>query len=161
MVEDVLLRTATSALRLQLPRSGEQLRGVMVRTRPAATGLRIIADGDPVPLQQTALRSAQTLPLDSAATRLTMTYRLSGSSTRSLPSRVGRALAVISPLTAATDATLPTNLTVSGGGLLNANCPLLAEPRCAVGEPPGLGIQQGIPAGQALAVLQLDLPLHP
>jgi hypothetical protein len=70
-------------------------------------------------------------------------------------------LAAISPLTARTDGTLPTNMTVSGGSLLNVVCPLLQETRCAVGERPGLGIQQGIPAEQALAVLQLDLPMQP
>lgn len=161
VTEEVMLRSSTDTLQLRLPQSGERLQGLMTRTKPEATSLRIVADGDPVLLPDTEVKAARDLPLDTAATELKLTYRLSGSSARSLPSRVGRALAAISPLTAATDGTLPTNLAVSGGGLLNAVCPLMAETRCAVGEPPGLGIQQGLPADRALAVLQLDLPMQP
>ena len=161
VTEEVVLRSSTDTLQLRLPQSGERLHGLMARTKPEASSLRIVADGDPVPLPDTNVKAARDLPLDPAATELKLTYRLSGSSARSLPSRVGRALAAISPLTAATDGTLPTNLTVSGGGLLNAACPLMTETRCAVGEPPGLGIQQGLPADRALAVLQLDLPMQP
>ncbi len=161
VTEEVMLRSSTDKLQLRLPQSGERLQGLMARTKPEATSLRIVADGDPVLLPDTEVKAARNLPLDTAATELKLTYRLSGSSARSLPSRVGRALAAISPLTAATDGTLPTNLAVSGGGLLNAVCPLMTETRCAVGEPPGLGIQQGLPADRALAVLQLDLPMQP
>jgi hypothetical protein len=161
ITEEVMLRSATDTLQLRLPQSGEQLQGMMARTKPEATSLTILADGDPVLLPETNVKASRDLPLETAATALKLTYRLSGSSARSLPSRVGRALAAISPLTAATDGTLPTNLAVSGGGLLNAVCPLMAETRCAVGEPPGLGIQQGLPADRALAVLQLDLPMQP
>jgi hypothetical protein len=106
------------------------------------------------------VRQERDLRLGKAAERFTLTYRLIGSSVHSLPSPVGRALAAISPLTAPTDGTLPTNLGVSGS-LLNASCPMLPEPRCAVGIPPKLGIQQHIPARQALVVLQLNLPLQP
>jgi hypothetical protein len=161
VTEQVVLRRATRTLQLRVPQSGEQLQGMLARTDPEATGLRIVADGNPVLTAGTEVKPARTLSLESAATRLELTYRLSGSSARSLPSRVGRALAAISPLAAATDGTLPTDLAVSGGGLLNAACPLLAETRCAVGQPPKLGIQQGLPAARALAVLQLDLPMQP
>ncbi|GAA1534329.1 hypothetical protein [Kribbella lupini] len=161
VTEDVRLRGSTDTVRLRLPQSGDRLPGLMTRTKPQATSLQIVADGDPVLLPDTDVKAARDLPLDTPATELKLTYRLSGSSARSLPSPTGRALAAISPLTAATDGTLPTNLAVSGGGLLNAVCPLMPETRCAVGEPPGLGIQQGLPADRALAVLQLDLPMQP
>ncbi|GAA1590074.1 hypothetical protein GCM10009789_49620 [Kribbella sancticallisti] len=161
ITEEVMLRGETSTIHLQLPRSGEGLTGIMRKTTPVATSLRIIADDDPVPLENPQLTGARDVPLLSAATRLKLTYRLTGSSVRSLQSETGRASAAIRPLTADVDSTLPTNLVVSGGGLLNAVCPELPETRCAVGEPPGLGIQQGIPAGRALAVLQLNLPMQP
>jgi hypothetical protein len=130
---------------------------MMRSTQPVATNLRITAADQRVPA---AAQLAVTLivPLTVATTRLRLTYRLTDSTLRSQPSESGRAAAVISPLTAAVDGTLPTNYQISGGGLLNAVCPELTETRCAVGEPPGLGIQPGIPAGQALVVLQLNLP---
>lgn len=158
ITEDVLLRSEVALIRLELPRSGAQLAGMMQPTKPVATGLRITAGGQPVPLTSTQLNAARDVPLTVTATRLRLTYRLVGSTVRNQPSESGRAAAAISPLTAGIDGTLPTNYQISGGGLRNAVCPALAETRCAVGEPPGLGIQQGIPAGQALVVLQLNLP---
>jgi hypothetical protein len=160
ITEEVMLRSETRSLPLRLPESGERLTGMMRETKPVATSLKITANDDPVPTKP-ALTAPQELALPAAATHLKLTYRLSGSTVRSLPSETGRASAAIRPLTAEVDTTLPTNLTISGGGLLNAVCPELAETRCAVGEPPGLGIQQGIPAGRALAVLQLNLPMQP
>lgn len=161
ITEEVVLRNETSTIHLQLPQSGKRLAGMMRETRPVASSLKITANDDPVAMETSQLTGPQDVPLLSGATTLKLTYRLSGSSIRSLPSGTGRASAALRPLTADVDATLPTNLVISGGGLLNAVCPQMTEPRCAVGEPPGLGIQQGIPAGQALAVLQLNLPMQP
>jgi len=158
ITEDVVLRSEVALVRLQLPRSGEQLAGMMQPTKPVATSLRITADDQPVPLNPAQLTATRDVPLTVTATRLQLTYRLTGSTVRSQPSESGRAAAAISPLMAGVDGTLPTNYQISGGGLRNAVCPVLPETRCAVGEPPGLGIQQGIPANQALAVLQLNLP---
>jgi hypothetical protein len=161
ITEEVMLRSETQTLSLRLPPSGQRLTGMMRTTKPVATSLRITANDDPVPLESAELTAPQEVSLPSAVTQLKLTYRLSGSTVRSLPSETGRASAAIRPLTAGVDGTLPTNLVISGGGLLNAVCPELPEPRCAVGEPPGLGIQQGIPASRALAVLQLNLPMQP
>lgn len=158
ITEHVVLRSEVALIRLQLPRSGERLAGMRRATKPVAVGLRIFAGDQPVPLSFTQLNAPRDVPLTVTATRLQLTYRLAGSTVRSRPSESGRAAAAISPLTAGIDGTLPTNYLISGGGLRNAVCPALAETRCAVGEPPGLGIQQGIPAGQAFVVLQLNLP---
>lgn len=157
ITEDVVLRAEVALIRLQLPRPGDQLVGLMRPTKPTATSLQITADDQPVPIAA-PLTATRDVPLTVAATRLRLTYRLSGSTVRSQPSEARRAAAVIRPLTAGVDETLPTNYQISGGGLLNAVCPELPETRCAVGEPPGLGIQQGIPAGRSIAVLQLNLP---
>ncbi len=161
VTEEVLLRDETNSIRLELPQSGQRLAGMMQETKPVATSLKITANDDPVLLDTSELSETMDLALLAGATHFKLTYRLSGSSVRNLPSATSRASAAIRPLTADLDSTLPTNFTVSGGGLLNAVCPQLTEPRCAVGEPPGLGIQQGIPAGQALVILQLDLPMQP
>jgi hypothetical protein len=157
VTEDVMLPEATDIVQLQLPDSGEHLPGMMTKTAPRATNLQVVADGEQVPIEQTSLSAPMDLPLTVAATKLQLSYRLSGSSVQRTPSTSRRAGAAIRPLTAGADGTLPTNLTVTQG-LLNAVCPLLIETRCAVGDPPTLSIQPDIPANKALVVLQLDLP---
>lgn len=157
VTEDVMLPQATDILQLQLPTSGEHLPGMMSRTTPSATNLKVLADGQAVPLQNTTVTGSDFLPLTTSAARLRLTYRLSGSVVFATPSVSQRAGAAIRPLTAGAEGTLPTSVTVTTG-LLNAVCPLLTETRCAVGDPPHLGIQSGIPASKALVVLQLDLP---
>ncbi|HZX03375.1 hypothetical protein [Kribbella sp.] len=157
VIEKLTLPTATDMLPLQLPASGAELPGMMSPTTPQVTNLQVFADDQSVPLENTTLPGADYVPLTIAAARIRLTYRLSGSAVLATPSRTGRASAAIRPLTASTAAGLPTDLTVTSG-LLNAVCPLLPEPRCAVGDPPHLAVKLGIPAGKALVVLQLDLP---
>ncbi|TCO47499.1 hypothetical protein EV646_10548 [Kribbella antiqua] len=157
VTEDVMLPKATDIIQLQLPTSGEHLPGMMTPTKPMATELQILADGQSVPLAQSVVDAPQDLPLTQAATKLRLTYRLVGSTLRRTAAKPRRAVSALRPLTAITDGMLPTNLTVTGG-LLNAVCPLLTETRCAVGDPPVLGVLQGIPADKALVVVQLDLP---
>jgi hypothetical protein len=157
VTENLILPEATDVLPLQLPTSGEHLPGMMTPTAPRVTNLEMLADGRSVPLQNTTLVGSGDIPLTAAATRIQLRYRLSGSTVRASPSRSSRAGAAIRPLTASAESTLPADLTVTGG-LLNAVCPLLTETRCAVGDPPNLTIQSGIPAGKALVVLQLNLP---
>ncbi|TDD27090.1 hypothetical protein E1218_11495 [Kribbella turkmenica] len=158
ITEEVMLPKATNILQVQLPSSGEQLPGMMTRTSPTAGNLRVQADGMNVPLASTEITTTTDVPLTTAATTLRLTYRLSGSTVRRTESRPERAASAIRPLTTIAEGGLPTNLTVRGGRLLNAVCPLLTETRCAVGNPPELSVLQGIPADKALVVLQLDLP---
>jgi hypothetical protein len=159
ITENLMLPKATDILPLQLPASGEHLPGMMARTTPHVTNLKLLADDQSVPLDTTTMTAADYIPLTVPATRIQLTYRLSGSTVRAqpLPSPSTRAGAAIRPLTASTDGTLPTDVAVTSG-LLNAVCPLMAETRCAVGDPPNLTIQPDIPASKALVVLQLDLP---
>jgi hypothetical protein len=159
VTENLMLPEATDILPLQLPASGEHLPGVMARTTPRVTNLKLVADDQSVPLETTTMTAGDYIPLTVQATRIQLTYRLSGSTVRALPlpSPSTRAGAVIRPLTASADSTLPTDVAVTSG-LLNAVCPLLPEPRCAVGDPPDLTVRPGIPAGKALVVLQLNLP---
>lgn len=157
ITERVLLPQPTGMLQLQLPASGDQLPGMMAPTRPQVTRLKVVADDQSVPLPTAGLPGADLIPLTVAASKLQLTYRLSGSTVFASPSATNRAGAAIRPLTANTDGSLPTNITVTSG-LLNAVCPLLSEPRCAAGDPPHLTVEPGIPAAKALVVLQLDLP---
>nr|WP_238350664.1 hypothetical protein [Kribbella shirazensis] len=157
VTEKLLLPTATDMLPLQLPASGEHLPGIMTPTSPRVTNLKVMADDQSVPLENTTVPGADFIPLTAPATRILLTYRLSGSTVLATPARSTRAGATIRPLTASAEGTLPTDVKVTTG-LLNAVCPLLTETRCAVGDPPRLTIQSDIPASKALVVLQLDLP---
>jgi hypothetical protein len=157
MTEDVMLPEAMNLLQLQVPSSGEHLPGMMAKTSPQVTDLRVLADDQSIPVQDTTVNGAADLPLTTAATRIHLTYRLSGSVIRRTQSKPERAGAAIRPLTAGVEGTLPTTFSVTGG-LLNAVCPLMTDIRCAVGDPPKLGILPNIPASKALVVLQLDLP---
>jgi hypothetical protein len=158
ITEDLVLPRATNILQVQLPASGEELPGMMTKTSPKATGLRMTANGETVPLASNEVTHSMDVPLTTAATSLRLTYRLSGSTVRRTTNKPERAASAIRPLTASSNGGLPTNLSVIGGELLNAVCPLLTEILCAVGNPPKLSVLQGIPADKALVVLQLDLP---
>ncbi|RZT15472.1 hypothetical protein EV649_6265 [Kribbella sp. VKM Ac-2569] len=157
ITENVRLPAATDRVPLQLPGSGEHLPGMMARTTPLVTGLKLLADDKPVPLKKTTITGADFVPLSVRATRIVLTYKLSGSTVRATPSQTSRAGAAIRPLTASAASAMPTDITITSG-LLNVVCPLLDEPRCAVGDPPRLTVRPGIPAGKALVVLQLNLP---
>jgi len=157
MVEEVMLPAATDVLQLQIPTSGEMLPGMMTRTAPRASDLELLADESVVPLESSTVETTRDLPLNVAATKLRLTYRLTGTTVRRTPQRPQRAAAALRPLLAPSEGVLPTTITVSAG-LLNAVCPLLPETRCAVGDPPNLTIRPAIPASQALVVIQLDLP---
>ncbi|MFB6720054.1 hypothetical protein ACFCV3_07850 [Kribbella sp. NPDC056345] len=157
MVEEVMLAAAVDVLQLQVPTSGEQLPGLMTKTAPRASDLQLLADDQLVPLDATTVETTRDLPLISAAKKLRLTYRLTGTTVRRTPQRPERAAAALRPLIAPAEATLPTTVSVSSG-LLNAVCPLLPETRCVVGDPPALKIRPDIPVAQALVVIQLDLP---
>jgi hypothetical protein len=158
VTEDVMLPEATDILSLQLPTSGVNLPGMMSPTTPRVTNLKVLADNQFVPVGDSTVAGPGDLPLTVSATRIQLTYRLSGTTVLASPSTTStRASSAIRPLTSGADATLPTDIHVASG-LLNAVCPLMAETRCAVGDPPNLTIQTGLPASKALVVLQLDLP---
>ncbi|TDD55436.1 hypothetical protein E1263_26170 [Kribbella antibiotica] len=157
MVEDVILPEAADSLQVQVPTSGELLPGLMTKTAPRASDLQLLADDSVVPLDTSTVDTTRDLTLPTPATKLRLTYRLTGTTVRRTPQRPQRAAAALRPLLAPDEDTLPTSVSVSSG-LLNAVCPLLTETRCAVGDPPNLTIRPDIPASQALVVIQLDLP---
>lgn len=157
IVEEVMLPAAVDVLQLQVPTSGEQLPGLMTKTAPRASDLQLLADDQQISLDATTVETTRDLPLPSAATKLRLTYRLTGTTVRRTPQRPERAVAALRPLIAPAEPTLPTTISVPGG-LLNAVCPLLPETRCAVGDAPALKIQPDLPVAKALVVIQLDLP---
>ena len=125
VTEDILLRSATSIVQLRPPESGERLQGMMIPTAPKATNLRMVADDEQVSLDQTDVTKARDLPLVDVSHQTQADLSPDRFECRRMHSKARRASAAISPLAADTDDTLPTNLAVSGGGLLNVVCPRL------------------------------------
>jgi hypothetical protein len=152
VIEIVVLRSAVDHVPLDLPPVRSAL-GALRRSEPSAVSLRGVADGRPLVLAPSEVREAIDLPMYGLVTRLELRYRLTGATVRSKPSRPRRALAVVAPLTASADPTLPTTIVVTGAVLLNAFCPRLAERLCAVGDPPRLSVRPRISAQYAVIVL--------
>jgi hypothetical protein len=128
--------------------------------RLITANLQVTADGRRVPSVPVALRGRVDLPLPRAVKRLELRYRLVGGTVRSTPAPAGRALAITGPLTAPLDGSLPTGLTVSGGGVRNLVCPLLPPDRrlCANSTAMPLTVRAGLAAKDATIIMQLDLP---
>ena len=88
-----------------------------------------------------------------------MHYELNRAIVRRLPSRSGRALGAIRPLTSGQPDDMRVAVVTVGSGVLNLSCPglSLARQACAEGPPPLLHVRQALPWRTALVVLQLDL----
>jgi hypothetical protein len=161
VVETITVRIATGQLVLSPPIAArtETYFSAFKASTPRAEGVVVLADGDPVPLQPAAVGTRRVIVFDTPAHRIQLRYRLTGATIRSTPSKPGRALGLIAPLTADLDGSLPTRLTV--GRARNLFCPLLepAEQRCAGQFGRGLTAQPGLTAADATVLAQIDLPL--
>src|SRR5690349_7344453 len=91
IVEEVLLPEATDTLHVQVPTSGELLPGLMTKTAPRASDLQLLADDSEVPLDTTTVETTRDLTLTAPATKLRLTYRLTGTTVRRTPQRPQRA----------------------------------------------------------------------
>lgn len=127
------------------------------KVSPTADLVQVTAAGQPVlagPIQGT-----QQVELPEATDRVELRYLLTDATVRSIPSVVGRALGLLSPLTATNDATLPVRLEVGGPSVRNLICPRLppARRQCAAsaGE---LGVAPRLPAKDAVVIVQYNLP---
>jgi hypothetical protein len=87
-------------------------------------------------------------------------YNRRGITIRSITSRAGRALSVISPVVDGVPKTLPVALRISGNTVLNIGCPALRlrEQACSAGRPPQLRVNKKLPWRSAVIVVQFDLP---
>jgi len=119
----------------------------------------VTAGDQPVVLPSDTLRAAVTLPLGSNEKQFELRYRLAGVTIRSTPSKAGRALAAIGPLTGHLTEDLPVAVTVIGSGVRNLECRQLSlgESACATGELPELRVNRLLHWTQSVVVVQLDL----
>jgi hypothetical protein len=163
VVETITVRTPTDRLVLSPPVAArtEAAFTALRASRPRADSVVVRAGGRPVPLRPPVVGTRRVLLLAPPANRIELRYRLTGSVIRNSPSKPGRALGLIAPLTAEVDGSLPILLTV--GRARNFFCPLLdpALQRCAGEYREGLTSQPGLTAADATVLLQLDLPLPP
>ncbi len=156
--EVVLLSQPQDELSLRLPPISQAGNEFGSRS-PVATTVQVTAGDQPVVLPSDTLRAAVTLPLGSSEKRFELRYRLTGVTIRSTPSKAGRALAAIGPLTGKVAQDLPVAVTVIGSGVRNLDCRQLSldERACATGELPDLRVNRVLPWAQSVVVVQLDL----
>jgi hypothetical protein len=118
------------------------------------------AGNQPVVVPGGRINKRTQLALAAPTKKIELRYNLRGITIRSIPSRAGRALSVISPLVDCVPKTLPVALRISGTTVLNIGCPALRlrEQACSAGRPPRLRVNQKLPWRSAVIVVQFDLP---
>lgn len=91
-------------------------------------------------------------------TQFQLSYRLDGTSVRSLPSTARRALGAISPLLDDTPYNLPVSVVVDGP-VLGVGCPLLdlSDRACALGTSQRMQVARNLPFDDAVVTVQFDL----
>jgi hypothetical protein len=131
----------------------------MATAKPRAVNLRLTSDGRPVGTATQEITQQLDLRFDETVQQIELHYRLTGATVRSTPAPAGRALALLAPLSRASDETLRTTLTIRGAAVRNLYCPLLPPNQrlCAASEGPQRGVVSSVAAGQAQVVVQLDL----
>jgi hypothetical protein len=163
IVEEVRLDAPVPTLVLGPPRQ-PQGDGALAGLRPRIVDLQVSVDGAVTQVPGGGVITApQRLALPPSARSVTMRYRVLGSVARSVPATPGRALVLLSPLSAGGLApTLPVVVDVDGstaGEVLNLVCPDLEERAQVCGLAAGSHrYTPALTAGKATVVAQLNLP---
>jgi len=159
VIETVVFRQPQNWLVLvpALPRTGGD---ALEAARPRAEQLRVTSEGRPLDVGIAEIDRELDVPLPETVAQVELRYRLTGATVRSTPSADRRALALLAPLSVATDETLRTTVVVRGATVLNLTCPLLptAQQLCASPTGPQAGVVSDVPAADAVVVAQFNLP---
>lgn len=159
VAELVILPSQVRSVRLAPPKlapGGKRFAGL----KPVASQVQMSADDQPVIVPKGQVDSRLDIALVEPAKQMELRYQLHEVTARSIPSRAGRALAVISPL-AAGDPSLRVVMMVSGSTVLNIQCPMrrgINEQACAAGRVPHLRAKGELPLSRAVIIVQFDLP---
>ena len=159
VAELVILPSQVDSVRLAPPKlapGGKPFAGL----KPVASDVQMSANNQPVIVPKGQVDSRLDIALVEPANRMELRYQLHDVTARSIPSRAGRALAVISPL-AAGDPRLHVVMMVSGGTVRNIQCPMrrgISGQTCAAGRLPHLRAKGELPLSQAVIIVQFDLP---
>jgi len=157
VTETVRLADPTDTLVVGPPkvsRAGSQFDDVMA----TASAVRLRSPNQVLSFPQGPVDGRTRVPVPSTATA-EISYRLTGATVRSAPSRPGRASGVISPLLRGLDDDLPVHVVVTGPTVLNLACPLLpaAEQACRDGSALAAQTDSPLPFSDAVVTVQLDL----
>jgi hypothetical protein len=159
VAELVILPASVRSVRLAPPKlalGGKRFAGL----KPVASQVQMSADDQPVIVPKGQVDSRLDIALVEPAKQMELRYQLHEVTARSIPSRAGRALAVISPL-AAGDPSLHVVMMVSGSTVLNIQCPTrrgINDQACAAGRAPHLRAKGELPLSRAVIIVQFDLP---
>lgn len=157
VVERLRFAVGVTSLRLAPPKPTEAkgLEGV----KPVIVGLQAAAGDAPAPAPWTGpVRSAVTLPLPTAVTKIDLRYRLEAATVRSQPSTLGRGLAALPPIAAVGLGSVPVVIEVVGSGVRNIVCPQLQAEDQLCGRHTGqVWTTTALTARQSSVIAQLDL----
>jgi len=159
VVERIRLVSPVSVLKLRpapVARAGRQFASASA----AAHQVQVSAGDQPVVVPGAKVGARVDLPV-AEVDQFELRYRLTDVTVRSTPSKAGRALAAIGPLTGGVDDDLPVQFIVSGGTVLGLNCPLLpiSQQSCGSRVQTGPSVERELPWRLALTSVQFNLPL--
>jgi hypothetical protein len=128
--------------------------------QPTASTVQLSAGDQPVRVPDGPIERTIAVEWGFPADRIEVRYTLTGVGQRSRPSKPGRALATLGPLTRVPSRS-PVIMQIAGQGILTLDCFRLptAERSCASGQPPDLQTARPLPAEDAVVRVQYDLPL--
>jgi hypothetical protein len=158
VTERVRLVSAVDVLRLAVPNltAGGP---AFAAARPGVRDLRVTVGGRDVPLAASGADGLQLVALPASTTAYELRYVLTGATVRSVPSRPGRALTGLAPLSRP-EAGTPVVVATTGSAVLNLTCPLLADAEdvtCSDGIRGRMTVRAPLPDDAALVVLQVEL----
>ena len=136
--------------------------GLAIAPEFSVGSLQVSVDGSPViPSPRAGVENAWVItPASGAAPRsMEVRYLLEGAIVRSVPSSPGRALAVLTPMSAGAVGDLPIAIAISTSDVLNVYCPGGANQQAIMcGRVQGGLWTTNLPPGLPLVVAQVDLP---
>ena len=158
VLERIRLMSPVSVLTLRpapVDRAGRQFSSASA----AATQVQVSAGDQPVVVPGGKVGARVDLPV-ADVDQFELRYRLTDVTVHSSPSKAGRALAAIGPLTGGVDDDLPVLFIVSGGTILGLNCPLLpiSQQSCGSRVQTGPSVERELPWRLALTSVQFNLP---
>lgn len=129
-------------------------------SRPAATSVQLVIDGQPLDLPSARVDQALSIALPRPARELELRYILDGSTVRSIPSSTGRAVIAVGPLSRVSPGDAVATVQVPTDTVRNITCPLASDADlvCASASTDGSRLVATVPVSDALVVLQVDLP---
>src|SRR5664279_955639 len=159
VLERIRLVSPVSVLTLRpapVDRAGQQFASASA----AATQVQVTAGDQPVVVPGGKVAARLDLPV-AHVDHFELRYRLTDVTVISTPSKPGRALATIGPLTGGVDDDLRVLFVLTGDSILGLNCPLLplSQQSCGNRVQPRVSIERELPWRLALTSVQFNLPL--